>query len=62
MDSIKSYFFKKSEKKKGEVLYSVNPINIKIVKKGYIDPKDIEISYNGRKNEIDNKDLILVDV
>ena len=46
-------------------MYSVNPINIKIVKKGHIDPKDINISYNGQKNRnigLDKNDVVLVSV
>ena len=68
MESIKSYFLKKSKKKgkKEEVnMYYVNPINIKIVKKGHIDPKDIKISYNAKENKnigLDKNGVILVDI
>jgi hypothetical protein len=70
MESIKSYFLKKSKKKgkgkKEEVnIYSVNPINIKIIKKGNIDPKDINISYNAKENKnigLDKNGVILVDI
>ena len=68
MDYIKSFFLKKSkkEKKKEEInTYYANPINIKIIKKEHIDPKDININYNGQKNKnigIDKNGVILVDI
>ena len=62
MNSIKSYFKKKN--KKSIQCYSVNPINVKIIKKGYIDPKDIEITTTKEndKNIVDNNGVILVNV
>ena len=62
MNSIKSYFKKKN--KKNIQFYSVNPINVKIIKKGYIDPKDIEITTTKEndKNIADNQEVILTSV